>query len=127
MIGIDYDGANYFRALKIYFNCASIARTEISETHNGLHFRIKKKAGLIKQMHTRLNLSDCKGRVAFDELKIRAGLFELVDTLFKYKKSDGPWFQECPISEGDLLAPPFWECRIALKRKRWKEWEKKHR
>jgi hypothetical protein len=125
MIGLDIDSKNVFRLLKAYFNSASIARVEVSSTHHGFHLRIRKRVERIKQMQIRATLEDCKGRLEFDEMKVRAGLYELVDTLFEYKKpqKDKVWSKEERVEK--VLAPPFWEPRIALKRARWKKWKKK--
>jgi hypothetical protein len=126
MIGLDIDSKNRCRLLKAYLNSASIARVEVYSTAHGFHLKIRKHAGIAKQMQTRLYLGDCKGRLWIDELKIAAGLFELVDTLFEFKKTmqnRGRWNREELIE--DMLAPPFWEPHIALKRARWKKWEKK--
>lgn len=127
MIGLDLDSKNVFGLLKAYFNSASIARVEITSTRQGFHLRIRKHVGIMKQLQIRANLGDCKGRLKFDEMKIRAGLYELVDTLFEFKKTgkDGVWTEEEPIE--NVLAPPFWEPRVALKRSRFKKWERKTR
>jgi hypothetical protein len=138
MIGLDIDSKNVFNLLKVYFNSASIARVEVSSTRQGFHLRIRKRVGTAKQLQIRANLGDCKGRLEFDEMKLRTGLFELVDTLFEYKKSptksrgfrsaqsgkDGVWTKEEPVE--NVLAAPFWEPRVALKRSRWKKFERKH-
>ena len=127
MIGLDLDSKNVFRLLKVYFNSTSIARVEVSSTRQGFHLRIRKRVGIMKQMQIRANLGDCKGRLEFDELKIRAGLFELVDTLFEYKKPEKEkvWTKEESIE--NVLATPFWEPRVALKRSRFKKWERRKR
>ena len=139
MIGIDIDSKNKFRLLKAYFNSASIAEVEVTSTFHGFHLRIGKRAGIDEQMQIRLIIGDCKGRVWIDELKIRAGLFDIIDTLFEFKKTadaDGKifsakhkkalgWNREEKVE--NVLAPPFWEPRVALKRVRWKKWQKKQR
>lgn len=127
-IGIDMDHKNTLRLLKTYFNARMIAEpVGVMETKHGFHLRIPKRASLWRQIEVRLMLSDCKGRLAFDELKLDIGLPELYDTLFELKKGrDGKWYSEQSFN---ALAEPFWYVRSKLLRgrvgRRWSKWQKR--
>jgi hypothetical protein len=129
-IGIDIDHKNMMRLLKVYFNARMIAEpVDIRETKHGFHLRIPRRTSIWRQIEVRLMLSDCKGRLAFDELKLDIGLTELYDTLFEYKKGpDGKWYSE---ESFNVLSEPFWSVRCKLLRgkigRRWVRWLKRMR
>lgn len=123
MIGIDLDNKNQFQLIKTFINASNIAKTEVSETQRGHHFRIRKRCGLIKSLMTRYNLGDCKGRQEYDEMKLRIGLPEIFDTLFiSKKKREGHWHEE---QQTDPLSLPFFSKMNAHLRRREK-WQRKH-
>jgi hypothetical protein len=128
-IGIDIDHKNQLRLLKVYYNAGMIAKpVDVKETQHGFHLRIPKRTSLWRRHEARLMLCDCKGRLAFDELKLGMGLTELYDTLFESKKGeDGKWHSEEPY---DVLAEPFWYVRGKLLRgktgRRWSRWQKRY-
>lgn len=125
-IGIDIDHKNQMCLLKVYFNSKMIAEpVDVRETKHGFHLRISKRTSIWRQIETRLLLSDCKGRLAFDELKLGMGLLELTDTLFEFKKGkDGVWREEEPVDTKTLLSEPFWS-RANGKHRRWMRWQRK--
>jgi hypothetical protein len=116
------------RLLKVYFNSRMIAEpVGVMETKHGFHLRIPKRTSLWRQIEVRLMLSDCKGRLAFDEMKIDMGLIELYDTLFEFKKGkDDKWYSEEPFN---VLSEPFWYVRGKLMRgkigRRWSRRQKR--
>lgn len=127
-IGVDIDSKNQMRLLKAYYNAGMIAKPlDVKETKHGFHLRIPKRTSLWRAIETRLTLGDCRGRLSFDELKLRMGLAELCDTLFEFKKGkDGKWHSEEPFN---ALAEPFWYVRGKLlrgkTRRRWERWQKR--
>jgi hypothetical protein len=127
-IGIDIDHKNMLRLLKVYFNSRMIAEpVSVMETKHGFHLRIPKRTSLWRQIEVRLMLSDCKGRLTFDELKLEMGLIELYDTLFEFKKGkDDRWHSEEPFN---VLSEPFWYVRGKLLRgkigRRWSRRQKR--
>lgn len=61
--------------------------------------------------------------MAYDDLKIEMGLFDLFDTLFESKRGKGEkWSDEEPVNP---LAEPFWVARMRIKIRRLKAWERK--
>jgi len=121
MLGIDLDSKNHFRMLKVYFNAKAIVEPDIKETQHGFHLRLPLDVDIQDQLTIRHLLSDCKERMAWDEIKLQMGLVELVDTLFEAKqgKDDKCWHHEEPFNP---LAQPFWEPRKTIKNRRWKAW-----
>ncbi|MEM3703354.1 MAG: hypothetical protein QXX79_02885 [Candidatus Bathyarchaeia archaeon] len=106
MIGIDLDTKNEFMLLKTVLNARRLGRVSVTETHRGYHIRIHRNLPLEKAMEVRRALGDCPERLAFDEMKIKLGLYDMVDTLFEAKASwDGVWRKEEPKEPFRL---PFW-------------------
>lgn len=129
IIGVDIDSKNQMRLLKVFFNAKMFAEpVDVKETTHGFHLRIPKRTSLWRHHEARLMLSDCKGRLAFDELKLDMGLTELYDTLFESKKGeDGKWHSEEPYN---ILSEPFWYVRGKLLRgkigRRWLRRQKRY-
>lgn len=125
IVGVDRDRKNRFRLLKAFFNGRLYGEVDTRETKNGFHLRVKggREFTVVENMHIRLHLCDCKGRMAYDDLKLEMGLVEMFDTLFESKQGikDNDWTDEEPINP---LAEPFWVARMRLKRRRWNAWQR---
>ncbi len=105
MFGIDRDSHNELRLLATFINASSLGQTHVARTNHGYHFRTELNCSLETAMQLRRMLGDDNKRVAVDELKIRHGLTEMVDTLFFGKLDDNwKWHYEQPVN---VLALPF--------------------
>ena len=106
---VDLDHASRLRLLSSYFNARHLfpeAPIKVTETGQGHHIRVFQAGiGVEDNLKIRANLGDDKGRLWFDEMRIRIGLVDWVDTLFQAKFKDGKWSREEPCN---VLAEPFW-------------------
>jgi hypothetical protein len=98
-IGLDLDGKNRFRLLKAYFNALKLGKVNVYETEHGYHLKIEKALSPEENIQVRMILGDDPERLAYDELKLRLGLTEFIDTLFTAKRhGDGKISREFPIN-----------------------------
>ena len=115
-IGIDLDKCSEFTLLKTYFNATAMnCPVTVKRTRHGYHIRIFKKNSLKENFAVRRHLGDDANRIAWDEMKQRIGIVNLIDTLFESKmESDGSITVE---QDHNLLALPFLSRIPALKKR----------
>jgi len=105
-IGVDLDSKNRFQMLKTYLNGRRFGETEVWETRNGFHVKIKKTVTAQKNILVRHTLGDDPLRLQCDEAKVELGLHNLVDTLFTEK-----WYPDGTYSKAEQINPlaeQFW-------------------
>jgi hypothetical protein len=115
-ISIDLDTKNQFQLLKAYFNLKRLTtQTEVRETVHGFHVigRMDNRTGE-QNIHVRMMLNDCEGRLELDEKRLDAGLDDCIDTLFRYKRIVDRFGKDIIGREEpyDIMSEQFWGFRI---------------
>ena len=124
-IGIDLDKVSRFTLLKTYFNARYFypdVPIDVKATAHGVHIRIHKKNSLQENINARRLLGDDSTRIFADEMRIRMGLPEWVDTLFNFKHKHGKTTREESMN---ILSLPFCSRLPCRKRNKHKEAIKK--
>lgn len=124
-LGVDLDSENQLELLKTVFNSFQFGYPRVFKTRHGYHVEVSRFDGepwtLQQSLEVRRSLGDDPLRLAYDEMKVYAGLQELVDTLFHGKRGrDGVRYTRGePLDWFTVVSRGFWgECLPAGKRGR---------
>ena len=126
-IGIDLDNMSQFTLLKTYFNARYFYRDypiEVKATAHGVHIRIYKVHSIEENLNARRLLGDDSTRLFVDEIRLRMGLDDWIDTLFNWKRKKGKTTRE-EKEEMNVLSLPFCSRLPCRKRNKHKEAIKK--
>jgi hypothetical protein len=115
-VSIDLDTKNQFQLLKAFFNLKRIStQIEVRETAHGFHVigRVQNRTGE-ENLHIRRMLNDCEGRLELDEKRLKAGLDDCVDTLFRYKRIVDRFGKDIISREEpyNIMSEQFWGVKI---------------